>query len=152
MIDLRHGSARDLPAVSDVMLEAFDPRFGEAWTPSQCMGMLTLPGVWLTLAEQDGQLGGFALSRSVLEDGELLLLATRPKLRGRGIGRALLRAVVADAQARGVQTLHLEVRAGNEAIKLYTSEGFAPIGERRNYYHGKSGELFDAKTYARRLV
>jgi ribosomal protein S18 acetylase RimI-like enzyme len=36
--------------------------------------------------------------------------------------------------------LHLEVRAGNEAVQLYRREGFDKVGERRNYYRGKTGK------------
>ena len=93
-IVLRSGSTADLDSVSAVMREAFDPRYGEAWTPAQCLGMLSLPGVWLTLAECDGEVLGFALSRSVVDEGELLLIATRPAAQGRGIGGMLLRSVI----------------------------------------------------------
>ena len=69
--------------------------------------------------------------------------------RRRGVGRALLRAVIAEAQATGIADLHLEVREGNEAVRLYTEQGFAKVGERRNYYRGKTGQAFDAHTYRR---
>jgi hypothetical protein len=54
MITLRPGAMADLSAVDGVMREAFDPRFGEAWTPSQVTGVLAMPGVWLTIAEAGG--------------------------------------------------------------------------------------------------
>ena len=69
----------------------------------------------------------------------------------RGIGGALLRAVIAEAAERRAVRIHLEVRAGNDALELYHREGFAKVGERRNYYRGKTGQLFDAHTYARDL-
>jgi ribosomal-protein-alanine N-acetyltransferase len=145
---LRTGSTADLNSVSAVMREAFDSRYGEAWTPAQCLGMLSLPGVWLTLAERDGEVGGFALSRAVVDEGELLLIATRPAAQGRGIGGMLLRSVVEEARRRALTRLHLEVRAGNAAVQLYTREGFAKVGERPRYYHGRAGEAFDAHSYA----
>nr|WP_324255323.1 GNAT family N-acetyltransferase [Sphingomonas sp. PL-96] len=145
---LRTGSAADLDAVAGVMGEAFESRFGEAWTPAQCLGMLSLPGVCLTLAEQDGRLAAFALSRAVADEGELLLIATRPAARSRGIGGMLLRSVVEDARRRGLARLHLEVRQGNPAVHLYTREGFAKVGERPLYYRGRSGEAFDAHSYS----
>lgn len=151
LTELRAGGVQDLPAVSAIMQEAFDPRYGEAWTKSQCMGMLSLPGVWLTLASVADRDVGFALARSTGLEAELLLLATSPRARGRGVGGALLRAVVAEAAGRGVKDLHLEVRAGNEAIRLYSREGFTKVGERRGYYRGKAGQLFDAQTFARKL-
>lgn len=151
LTELRAGGVQDLPAVNTIMQEAFDPRYGEAWTTAQCMGMLSLPGVWLTLASVGDQDVGFALSRSTGLEAELLLLATSPRARGRGVGGALLRAAIAEAAGRGVKDLHLEVRAGNEAIRLYRREGFSQVGERRSYYRGKSGQLFDAQTFARKL-
>ncbi len=52
-----------------------------------------------------------------------------PALRGRGLGRALLRALVAEARAEGVRKLHLEVEQRNEsARRLYVAEGFEATG------------------------
>ncbi len=150
-IEIVHGQPADLRAVNAIMSEAFDPRFGEGWTPSQCMGMLALPGVWFTLACIDGRPVGFALARTILNEGELLLLATLPTMRRRGIGGALLRAVMADARDRGADLLHLEVRANNAAVQLYRSAGFNKIGERRDYYRGNDGKVFDAHTFSRSL-
>lgn len=148
MVELLTGSAADIAAVERVMGEAFEPRFGEAWTRSQCLGILGMPGVWLTLARVDGQIAGFALARAILDEAELLLLATAPACRRRGIGAALLRSIISEARGRGVSRMHLEVRAGNGAIELYRSHGFAKVGERRDYYRGKTGQSFDAHSYA----
>jgi ribosomal protein S18 acetylase RimI-like enzyme len=52
-------------------------------------------------------------------------LYLEPAWRGRGLGRAALRALAEEAHAAGVRALHLEVEAGNEAGQaLYRSEGF----------------------------
>jgi len=149
--ELREGGTHDLAQVISIMQDAFDPRFGEAWTSAQCMGMLSLPGVWMVIASVDGVDAGFALARITFDEAELLLLATRPSARRRGVGGALLRAVLAEARARGATRVHLEVRAGNDAVALYAREGFGKVGERRSYYRGKSDQLFDAHTYSRDL-
>ncbi|MBO9714872.1 GNAT family N-acetyltransferase [Sphingomonas sp.] len=151
LTEIRQGGAHDLPAVATIMHEAFDPRYGEAWTTAQCMGMLSLPGAWLTLARHGDGDAGFALARSTGIDAELLLLAVRPRARGRGVGGALLRSVIAEARLRGSEDIHLEVRAGNEAVRLYLREGFLKVGERRGYYRGRHGHLFDALTYSRKI-
>jgi ribosomal-protein-alanine N-acetyltransferase len=150
-IDLRSGTVADLATVDRIMQAAFDARFGEAWTHSQVLGLLAMPGVWLTIAELGGEPAGFALSRRVLDEAELLLLATNPVFRRRGVAAALLRAVVSDASLQGARSVHLEVRDGNEAIKLYRAAGFAKVGERRNYYRGAVGQAYDALTYRRTL-
>ena len=144
---LRPGAMADLSAIDGVMREAFDPRFGEAWTPNQVTGVLAMPGVWLTIAETDGVAAGFAVTRSILDEAELLLLAVRPAARRRGVGRQLLRSAIGEARQRGVVKMHLEVRAGNDAVTLYRAAGFEKIGERRGYYRGRSGKLFDAQTF-----
>lgn len=151
-VAVRGGGPGDMGLVSAIMAEAFDPAFGEAWTSAQCLGILSLPGVWLTLAFLDDVPAGFALSRATLDEAELLLIATRPAARRRGVGVRLLRMVTSESLRRGAKTLHLEVRAGNIAILLYESEGFAKVGQRSDYYRGKDGKLFDAHSFSRRLT
>jgi ribosomal-protein-alanine N-acetyltransferase len=148
-IMLCEGTARDLPAVMDVMDDSFDPIFGEAWTAPQCAGLLPMPGVWLSLATEEGAVIGFALSRVVAGEAELLLLAVTRSAQGRGVGRLLLDRFTLDAGTRGAGRLHLEVREGNHAVKLYTSAGFTEVGRRRNYYSGRDGQLYDALTLAK---
>ncbi|RZM33534.1 MAG: GNAT family N-acetyltransferase, partial [Sphingomonas sp.] len=104
-----------------------------------------------TLAFIDDEPAGFALVRSVADEAELLLLAVDPSFRRRGVATALLRGIVDDGRAGGVADLHLEVRAGNDAVRLYTAHGFAKVGERRGYYRGKTGQVYDAHTYRRAL-
>ncbi len=148
MVELIAGSSADIAAVEHVMGDAFEARFGEAWTRSQCLGIIGMPGVWLTLARVDGAIVGFSLARAIIDEAELLLLAVSRHHRRQGIGAALLRGMLAEARARGVTRVHLEVRAGNGAIELYRTHGFTKVGERRNYYRGRSGEIFDAHSYA----
>ena len=146
--ELVTATAADIAPVEAIMATAFDPRFGEAWTRAQVLGMLSMPGVWLTLARMDEAAVGFALCRGILDEAELLLLAVAPPARRRGVGGALLRGVIAEARGRGMAKLHLEVRAGNGAIALYSAAGFAKSGERRNYYRGADGRSHDAHSYA----
>jgi ribosomal-protein-alanine N-acetyltransferase len=146
LVRLRRGGAGDLDAVMRIMTAAFQPCFGEAWTRSQCAGILPMHGVSLTLAEQGERPVGFSLVRAVADEAELLLLAVDPAEQRQGIGQALLNDFVAGALARGGHRLHLEVRDGNSAVELYRASGFAPVGRRRDYYHGPDGESHDAVT------
>lgn len=151
MVQLTTGGAHDVPTVDALMQVGFDPKYGEAWTAGQTLGVLALPGVWLTLAHVDDKPAGFALVRAVADEAELLLLAAHPRRRREGVGSALLRAVSDAARERGVARLHLEVRANNPAVAFYTRHGFAKVGERRGYYKGADGALRDAHTFARDL-
>lgn len=148
-IDMREGDVRDLDRIDRMMADAFDPRWGEAWTRNQVIGILAVPGVWVTIAERSGQAVGFALVRGVLDEAELLLLAVVPDARRSGVGAALLRSVIADCTLRDIDSLHLEVREGNDAIKLYRNSGFTMVGERRDYYRGANGQSYSALTLRR---
>jgi ribosomal-protein-alanine N-acetyltransferase len=147
-ITLCEGGLADLDGVMAVMDDSFDTRFGEAWTASQCAGLLPMPGVWLTLAKEDRAVVGFALARAVAGEAELLLLAVRGPWQRTGIGKRLLISFTEAASARGVGRVHLEVREGNHALSLYTDAGFRLVGRRRNYYSGWQGQTFDALTLA----
>ncbi|HEX8215822.1 MAG TPA: ribosomal protein S18-alanine N-acetyltransferase [Allosphingosinicella sp.] len=148
-ITVEEGGIADLDSVMAVMNDSFDPCYGEAWTAPQCAGLLPMPGVWLTLARDGECVIGFAMGRAVAREAELLLLAVREKDRHRGIGRQLLESFVERATALGSRRLHLEVREGNHAVKLYSRAGFTEVGRRRDYYSGRDGQIYDALTLAR---
>jgi ribosomal-protein-alanine N-acetyltransferase len=111
-----------------------------------------MPGVWLTLARAGEEVVGFALGRVVAREAELLLLAVKAKDQRRGVGKLLLDGFVARAAGLGAQRLHLEVREGNHAVKLYSEGGFTQVGRRRNYYSGRDGQIYDALTLARPVL
>ncbi len=104
----------------------------------------------------DGETGfllperAFALWRSTpaAQEAELLRIAVRPDLRGRGLARALLAAGEAALGGEGARTLRLEVRVSNAPARaLYAASGWAEAGLRRGYY--RDGE--DAVLYAKIL-
>jgi len=147
-ITLVTGGADDLPAVMEVMTAAFSDRFGEAWTRSQCAGILPMSGVSLVLArDEGGEVLGFALYRTILDDSELLLLAVTPTAQGKGVGWKLLSHFVEDAKKNGASRIHLEVRDGNPAVRMYEAAGFAQLNRRRHYYRGHDGTQYDALSF-----
>lgn len=147
------GDSGDLAAVMTIMTAAFAPQFGEAWTRSQCAGILPMTGVSLMLARDNGRQPpiGFSLFRTVTGEAELLLLAVAPDHQHTGIGRLLLEQFVDRARASGATRVHLEVRDGNPAVQMYRLAGFKPAGRRPNYYRGSDGRQYDALTLAREL-
>jgi ribosomal-protein-alanine N-acetyltransferase len=151
-LELREADATNLDEMMVVMDEAFDPAFGEAWNSAQCLGILGLPGVWLTIARRGPEPIGFALSRIVFDEAELLLLGVRPAFRHQGVGQALLDHMMETAGTLGASRVHLEVREGNDALRLYEAASFSQIGRRRGYYRGRDGQLFDALTLASSLI
>ena len=147
-VRLQPGNSEDLDDVMQVMDAAFNRRFGEAWTRSQCAGILPMAGVFLVTARDPDtkEPVGFSLSRTVAQESELLLLAVIPARHREGIGRMLLEDFIKRARNQGARRVHLEVRDGNPAVEMYRDMGFSPVGRRRNYYRAPDGSRFDALT------
>lgn len=152
LLNIRSGFSADLDDVMRIMDRAFDPEFGEAWTRSQCVGILPMAGVTLLLAEGEYGPVGFALHRLVADEAELLLLAVDPAFHRRGIGSRLLQQFISDSALAGASRLHLEVRENNPAVTMYRATGFEIVGRRRNYYTGRNGTSRDALTLSRTVT
>ena len=101
----------------------------------------TLPGAYgppqgrLLIATVDSEPAGCVgvrpLSAGVAEAKRLYV---RPRFRGRGLGQALCRAMMAAAAAAGYRTLRLDTRWDMmDAKALYRALGFVPIPA---YYEG----------------
>ena len=148
-VSVRQAGSDALDEVMRIMAAAFPPCFGEAWTRSQCAGILPMAGVALRLAHDGGgKARGFSLMRVIADEAELLLIAVEPTAQHHGIGAALVDDFIASSTGNGARRLHLEVRDGNPAIALYERAGFGPAGRRRDYYRGRDGEVRDALTLA----
>ncbi len=151
-IKVAEGGILDLDAVMRVMEDSFDPAYGEAWTAPQCAGLIPMQGVWLSLARDGQDIVGFTLARLVAGEAELLLLAVKRSSQQKGVGASLLQRFTALAAERGARRLHLEVRDGNHALKLYTKAGFREVGRRKNYYTGRDGQVYDALTFSKLIA
>lgn len=117
------------------------------WTEAEFAALLATPGTFAV-----GDATAFALGRVVLDEAELLTLATHPGHRRRGLGRACLAAFEAAARARGARTAHLEVAADNAAaLALYGGAGWSGAGRRRGYYRTTDGGAVDALLLIRAL-
>lgn len=66
---------------------------------------------------------------------QLRSMAVDPGYQGRGIGRLLVDAIVAEARARGVPLLWANARTA--ALGFYTKGGWQVVGE--EFVHGSSG-------------
>jgi ribosomal-protein-alanine N-acetyltransferase len=89
-------------------------------------------------ARVDGELVGYAglgfVAGPPRAEAEIHTIGVDPAYQGHGIGRALLRELLAAADAVSA-TVFLEVRTDNDAARaLYESEGFTVIGVRKRYY------------------
>jgi ribosomal-protein-alanine N-acetyltransferase len=151
MIYIVEGYGQDVAAIMPVMETAFDPAFGEAWTESQCLSTLALPGGNLLLAISNNKVLGFTLSRWVVDEEELLLIGVSPTGRRQGVGNRLIQSLTNNARQSGRASIFLEVREGNPAQSFYQVMGFQPFGRRPGYYKGKDGSRHDSITMLLKL-
>jgi len=114
--------------------------FDRGWTATTFADLLEQPGV-AAIAEADG----FILFRVVADEAEILTLAVRPEMRGRGQGGDLTRKAAAAAAAAGARRLFLEVAEDNAAARaLYHRAGFEAVGRRPRYYDRPGAAPVDA--------
>jgi ribosomal-protein-alanine N-acetyltransferase len=113
---------------------------GRAWTAQEFTELLDHKGCVFA-----GTADSFAIGRAVLDEVELLSLATTPHLRRQGLAMTALHAFEDAATARGVTTFHLEVAADNAgALALYQKAGYAQIARRKAYYARPNRPSVDA--------
>lgn len=91
----------------------------------------------------------FAICQFVLDEATLFNIAVDPAYQGKGFGKQLLQALIAELQQKQITTLWLEVRASNTtAQKLYYSLGFNEVTVRKNYYPTQDGRRENAVVMA----
>ena len=106
----------------------------------------------LRVAEQDGQLLGYALVlfRRGSRLARLYSIAIAARARGLGLGRQLLSHVEACAVAHGCTNLRLEVRTDNPgALALYERNGYRRFAQVNDYYADHTPALRLEKTLVR---
>jgi len=96
------------------------------------------------VAEVAGEIvGSLHIEVSRFGFGEIAMAVARP-WRGRGVGKALMRAAINWARDQGLHKLSLIVFPHNEAaIALYRKFGFVEEGRRIKQYRRASGALWD---------
>jgi ribosomal protein S18 acetylase RimI-like enzyme len=85
------------------------------------------PGSGYEVVEAGGKPAGRLWTHRAPSHHRLVDIALLPEFRGRGIGSALIRALLEEAVQIG-KPLRLHVEAVNRAVRLYRRLGFAQIG------------------------
>lgn len=83
----------------------------------------------------DGSLSAYGGVEYVLDEAEILNVATRRDMRRRGCAEAVMYELEKFLLFRGVRRVLLDVRASNEPAKaLYRKLGYEEVGVRRRFY------------------
>ena len=114
----------------------------DAWPLEMFTAELAQPVCWYWVAEQDGEIIGYAGLMCLRPVGDVQTIAVVPEHEGRGIGSALLRTLHAQARELGATEVLLEVRADNpRAQQLYRRFGYEQIHTRPRYYRDGADAL-----------
>jgi ribosomal-protein-alanine N-acetyltransferase len=108
----------------------------ERWSAAMFWNELANGHYYLVALDDDGGVLGYGgLSLSPPDESWVQNLGVRREAQRRGVGRALLEALLVEAAGRGVRRTLLEVAVDNApAQKLYARYGFEVVGVRRGYY------------------
>jgi ribosomal-protein-alanine N-acetyltransferase len=128
-VEIRRLTFADLPQVVAIERRAFTT----PWSLAMFVLELSKPSGICLAAEVERELVGYLVCSRYDTVWHLMNIAVEPDRRRRGIGSALLQALLErvgdDAQVT------LEVRRSNQgAVVLYEQFGFRSVGVRRRYY------------------
>lgn len=118
----------DLPAL--MALERAS--FSDPWPESAMRSTFAVSVSRILIAKLSDEAVGFAIAYLIPPEGEIADICVSPSVRGQGIGKALMDALIADSHCT---RFWLEVRMSNLAARgLYEKLGFELLGVRKNYY------------------
>ena len=109
--------------------------FSEPWSQQALELLLGENAVSFVSLDDNGVPAAYVGMVTVLDEGQITNVATRPAYRRRGLADLLFSSLLAEARARSLTVISLEVRESNTAaISLYEKYGFAVVGKRNYFY------------------
>ena len=118
------------------------------WTAAEFADLLASPHVHAHTLPR-----GFALTRIIVDEVELLTLAVAPAHHRKGIAHSLMQGWMAQARTGGAIAAFLEVASDNAAaLALYQNHGFKQISRRKGYYSRANAPNADALILKRALT
>lgn len=142
---------RDLDAIVELDAACFDPPF--RFSRRAMQRFAEAENAWVTIAELDGQLGGFCIIHreraEAMDLGYVVTIDVAQEFRRMRIGERML----ADGEAwvRGVggggMMLHVFTKNGG-AIRFYERMGYGRVGVQQGFY----GNKLDAAMYWKELL
>lgn len=123
-------TSRDLASVMVIENQAYP----FPWSSGNFKDSLAAGYSMWVLREHQVMLGYMVWMR-VVDEAHLLNITLTPARQGHGLGRWMMRSLIEQVKAVGLERIVLEVRPSNtRAIRLYERSGFHRIGLRKGYY------------------
>ena len=139
---IRLAELRDAQAIGFMSRDLIESGLGWKYDAERILRAMRQRETVVLVACERGLIVGFAVMEFGDERAHLVLLAVRPAHRRRGIGRGLLEWLLESARTAGMESVHLELRAGNEAARgFYRALGFSETLLVPGYYRGREAAL-----------
>jgi len=127
----------------DQILAIENSSFAIPWSREAMESELRNSAARYQVLEENGRVLAYAGAWVVIDEGHVTNVAVHPNARGRGLGKAVLRALIQELLALDVCYMTLEVRVSNlPAISLYKRLGFKKAGLRKGYYEDNREDAY----------
>ncbi|HTQ77246.1 MAG TPA: GNAT family N-acetyltransferase [Burkholderiales bacterium] len=149
-ITIRLAEARDARAIAEMSRDFIESGLGWRYDPPHVLRAMRrretavlVAGERNTyVARERAPLAGFAVMDFGDERAHLVLLAVQPARRRHGIGRQMMDWLLECAYTAGMASIHLELRADNEAARrFYRALGFSETVLIPKYYNGREAAM-----------
>ena len=129
----------NLEQIRDILNTDFD----DFWNYSVLKNELNSKNsTYFVVKNEENEILGFAGIKIILDEAEIMNIATKKACRNQGIGKLLLDRIILEAKNKNIRKINLEVNENNSiAIHLYEKFGFNKDGERKNYYRDQNAIL-----------
>lgn len=139
---IRLARPAEAPVIAALSRDLIEAGLSWSWRPQRVLRDIRDPATNVLVAEADGRIAGFAVMWFGVEEARLNLLAVRPEIRRRGLGRRLVQWLEKAAVVAGISVVYLEVRARNlPAQRFYQGLGYHRVGEIAGYYQGRESAV-----------
>ena len=157
LVQVAKASASDVPSIRRFIIAAWKEAGPKAWgwtgatdkniaelaAETTLRKLVSSSGSRLTVAKLGGSIVGFAATRDVDEHRvELAGIVVLESVKGKGIGKALIKEVIGTVSKRGIDEIIVKTEPFNErAIRFYETNGFSKVGPSKEEVDGKSLDL-----------
>jgi ribosomal protein S18 acetylase RimI-like enzyme len=141
-LDLQLARLADATPIATMSRDLIELGLGRSWTPARVASQIRCPDTIVLVARTYQGIAGFGIMQFKSETAHLNLFAVAQPLQRRGIGSRILRWLESSADAAGITTIALEVRASNGAGQaFYRLSGYEEIMRLPGYYQGREAAL-----------